>query len=275
MIEMKEKTDKPIKLNGIKKNFVTIPESFIWDTDSPNERIALLSYFLVKTGSDNQILFTIKDICEWMNVKLHKNRNMNTSTTRIIKLLDNYSKQNIISGFCDLQFHSIVSAYFDKDKIVDMCKSERFACIYVDEIEKIMKYDKGKNKVLTNAVLLLVFAYLRMNIFVRSMHEGLNYGAEAYNDSFKQIGIELGLSEKIVSKAANILVDLDLIRVRFRDPIMYKVGSETKFRTATNIFCNTYKRIKINGYTHLVASGESYYLDEMDQKEEKLKKMKI
>lgn len=275
MIEMKEKTKKPIKLNTIDKNYIVIPESVICDVDSSNERVSLLSYLLIRTGLDNQILFTIKDICDWMNVKLRVERNMNTSTMRIIKLLGDYNDQNILSGFNDLPFRSAVKAYFDKDKLTQNHKGERFACIYIDEIEKIMKYDKGKNKILTNAVLLLVFTYLRMCIPVRSMMEGLNYGAEAYDDSFKEIGIELGLSEKIVSKAVSILEDLDLIRVRRRDPIMYKVGTETKFRTATNIFCNTYKRMKINGYTHLVASGESYYLDEMDQKEEKLKKMKI
>ena len=87
---------------------------------------------------------------------------------------------------------------------------------------------------------------------------------EAYNGNYKDIGAALGLSERTVSLAVKVLVQLRLIVIA--EP--YHIQNEDgKFRTPDIIFANAYKR---DG-KELLTNGDEYALGEIKRKEEYLR----
>lgn len=138
--------------------------------------------------------------------------------------------------------------------------TEKYIPLYLDEIYKILNYKeiiktniqnkiKNKNKkdptkdtTLNASVILLVFCYLKGKILKITGYYS-NGNLAAYDEHFKNIGEQLGIGEKVVSKSTSILKDLNLIYFKEGEEIEYvdKKGN-TRKRTNTNIFASTYIR---------------------------------
>ena len=167
---------------------------------------------------------------------------------------------------------------FNSDYYYDDC-SDGFAVIYLDEIEKILKYKKvnQKDNTINSMIILLVFAYLRLIIrrrtnelkpeeryapHIKSRRERL---PEAYSGNIIDMSNEIGISSKTFSKIVDILeCELHLI-VTDR---AYRVKNEDdEFRTLPTIFANAYKR----EYGCLLDTGENYSRTEIEIKAENMK----
>ena len=172
----------------------------------------------------------------------------------------------------DLKLTSYVEGVFNRDKVVDECSRYRFAVLYLDEIIQILQYKKlnTKDAYLNNAVLLLVFAYLKMKIVKRSNQfridenletRQLSY-PEAYDCYYFEMANDLGITAKTAAKAVGVLKIMGLIYSEELPRIKY----ENKWRTDHTIFCSTYKR---EGH-YLLACGEGYYKPEIQRKKIKI-----
>lgn len=158
----------------------------------------------------------------------------------------------------------------------DSC-SNGYAVIYLDELEKIMKYKNLQGNSISNTTLLLVFSYLRNKIRRRPNElkpeertsEGIKQRKERLPDAFdgniSDIAKELGMHKQTLSKIIDILeLELKLI-VTDR---AYRVKTdESEFRTLPTIFANAYKRED----KYLLAAGEEYSRTEIELKAENMK----
>lgn len=268
-----------VKLKGLESKHISIPSTIIMDTDMDEKRIAVFSYFRIIKGLDDSIGFSVSSLVRWCGLK--PDTRSNGVSQKFIDIITSLSDRGYLTYYEKLSKTAHIDGYFNYDKVFDECFNEGFAILYLDEIEKIMKYNKDENNKDTkfnNAILLLVFAYFRNMIFNRPNKlrpEEYNYqnkqdhvldiearrerSPEAYADNYKTIGENLGISERLVSKSVDILEDLGLITT---DRAFRVRNEDGEFRTQYTIFANAYKREK----EELLASGESYSRPEIERK---------
>jgi hypothetical protein len=288
-----------IKLNESQRYFIRIPYCVWADNKLSKNRVGVYSYLCCKASLDSTVLISLQRICEWLDKKVDKHKR-SKSMNEILGLIDKYQEMKILELPDRVVLSRLVEARLNKERIEDICHEEvdkareikdkgkkedrpYFATIYIDEIEKIINYkdvyksewnmlvdvDKDNGYEVDIAYVLLVFAYFRGKIIGRSRLRGMEdvHRTEAHNAFYRDIAKFLGLSERVVSKAISILVDLNLIYERKRPTSIsyeYDCGKKVKkYVSHSSIFCNTYMRI--GGY--LVDYGADYYNKEADDKE--------
>ncbi|MCM1225208.1 MAG: hypothetical protein NC548_63230 [Lachnospiraceae bacterium] len=271
-----------VALKGKSGNFVAVPENIICSNkhNLDVKRVSILAYLFAKTGIDESLLLSLQDIHNWLGKKIDKHIGRSTITSEIKSLLEYYRSIGILEYSDSLLYTSYINAKFYKEKVFEFENKEnnkRFAKIYIDELESVIQYrTENKNAKFDNSVVLLIFSYLRMNTYQNNgliSDEDMSY-PEAYNHYYKDIADELSISERMVSKAIDILEKQNLIYVENRSKVKY-LDSKThkeKYFTPTSIFCNTYKRVQIKGYTIQIAEGEEYYAAEVQKKIKSLEK---
>lgn len=269
-----EFTGTPLKKS--KENYITIPLSVILDDEIDLRRVAVFSYLRCCCGLDGICRFTVPSIVSWCGGKPDKRTDgVNDKTLNVIDALND---RGYLTYLTKPSKSSYMECEFDFDKYNDEHQSG-FATIYLDEIKKILNYKKQseKDSRLTNTTILLVFAYLRAKIYRRPNklkpeqrnREGIEKRKqelpEAYNSLLIDISNEIGISEKTLIKALDILEeDLGLIVTERAYRIRNGKG---EFRTLHTIFANAYKRVGNN----LLAAGEEYSRNEIKMKVNKLK----
>lgn len=270
-----------VELDSISGNYFVIPTSIILDNNMTEKRSTVFSFFSVYRGLNCSLFFSINNIVKWMGKQ--PNRNANGINNKIIQAIECLMGEGYLTLSEELSNSSCIEATFNLSKISQECKYERFAIIYLDELEKILNYQNpnSKDSFLNSDVILLVFAYLRIKIYRRRnelLPEEINIdnknnhkhdievrkirSPDAYDCYYSEIAKEIGVSARTVSKAVAALSDLELIYFEALPRIKYN----NKWRTDHTIFCNTYKR---EG-NYLLASGKDYYLTEVKNKKKKL-----
>ena len=271
----------PVELDTILGNYFAIPASIILDINMTEKRTSVFSFFSVYRGLNSNLFFSVNSIVKWMGKQ--PNRNANGINNKIIKVVNNLRDEGYLTLSEELDNSSCIEVVYNLSKISDECDCDRFALIYLDELKQIINYQNPnpKDSFLNSDVVLLVFAYLRMKIFRRRnklFPEEINVNGknnpqcdigarklrspDAYDCYYFEIAKELGLTARTVSKAVVVLGELGLIYSESLPRVKY----ENKWRTDHTIFCNMYKR---EGNC-LLASGESYYLSEVENKKKKL-----
>lgn len=280
IIEMKN-NDKSIALSNEQSLFIRVPEELIINSKLNPNRVAIYSYFCVRSGLDNCLLLSIKHLSEWLGKTVNKHLDRNTYTKKLIDTIVSFKEMNILNYNDILTITSCFDVSFNKD----CCEGNRFAKIYLDELNEIIKYNNPniKDTKFDNCILLLVFAYLRLKIFTRIENniirgsEFFSSVAEAYDCYYTDIARDLSITEKSVSKAIKILSELNLIYEERRLPIRISKHSKNNsneikyyFIIPTHIFTNTYKRVTNKSGRYVIASGEQYYLPEVKLKKQLL-----
>lgn len=257
--------------------YFSIPASIILNTNINDKRVTIFSYFSKRKDLENELLFSINHIVKWMGKQ--PNRTANGINSKIIEIVQYLKDQGYLT-FSEELNNALIDAVFNTDKVQQKCDEDIFAIIYLDELNKILNY---QSNVFSNTdAILMVFAYLRMKIYRRRNNLTLQeinvnnkndhkydiesrrlISPDAYNCYYYEIAQELGLSNRIVSKAVEALRNLNLI---YFEPLP-RVKYGDKWKTDHTIFCNTYKR---EG-SYLLATGEDYYLTEVKNKRKKLK----
>lgn len=270
------------KLDMVSANYFAIPESIILDTDIDKKRAITFAYFATRRGIGGELLFSVNNIIKWAGKT--PDRHANGANDKIVQIIESLKSTGYLKLLGKLDSYSYTEAIFDFQKVLQECEYDRFAIIYLDELKKILGYKnvRAGDSSVNNATVFLVFAYLRMMIYRRQNKlrpEEINLdnknsheydiearrlrSPEAYNCHYCEIAEFLGLSARIVSKAVSVLNELGLIY----SEALPRIQRDGKWWTDHTVFSNAYKRE--GGY--LLASGESYYLTEIENKKKKLR----
>ena len=260
-----------IQLDEPSSKYIYIPLSVITDTNMDIRRVSIFSYLKIHCGLNNVIGFTIPDMVEWCGGK--PDRRPNGINGKVLSVLDCLNDGGYLTYLTEKSRSSYMKCLFDTTKYYRQC-SNGYAVVYLDEIEKIMNYEKSNSKdgILNNSTILLVFAFIRNKIYrrpnelkpeertsdgIRRRRERL---PEAYSGNIADIANEIGVSAKTLSKIIDILeYDLELI-VTDR---AYRVKNDNdEYRTLPTIFANAYKRED----KYLLDVGDNYSRDEIELK---------
>ena len=260
-----------IQLDELSSKYIYIPLSVITDTNMDIRRVSIFSYLKIHCGLNNVIGFTIPDMVEWCGGK--PDRRPSGINGKVLSVLDYFNDGGYLTYLTEKSRSFYTKCLFDTAKYYEQC-SNGFAVVYLDEIEKIMNYEKSNSKdgILNNSTILLVFAFLRNKIYRRPNElkpeertsDGIRYRRErlpeAYSSNIVDIANEIGVSAKTLSKIIDILeYDLELI-VTDR---AYRIKNDNdEYRTLPTIFANAYKRED----KYLLNSGDNYSRDEIELK---------
>lgn len=263
------------KLHGSSAVFFRIPESVLMDSNAPPETLVAFSYLSVKCGIDGTAMISLNHMASWSGRKPDKHKGK--VNDRLLKSLSYISDIGYASFKDDPSHATFAEVRFDKDAVDDVCdesKKSRYAVLYVDEVDKIMSSDIIPSIDKESSLLLL--AYLKMIIPRRKnelyAEEGnardrrIRY-PEAYNARYIDIAEELNMSPRTVSNAADALKSLGIV---YSESMPRERGDDGEWYTGHTLFCNFYKREGGN----LLASGEGYYLNEIDNKKDMLRNLK-
>jgi hypothetical protein len=270
----------PLKLKSYKSKYFVIPSPVILLNTLNHKRVSIFSYLSIKKGLDNNLILKMSYILDWLNKK--EDRHKNGINEKIIECIEYFCDMGYLKLFDTFNSTNLLECCFNSEKLTEDCQNGlfRFAIIYLDEVNTILNY-RSNDTTINSDIVLLVFAYLRMKIYRRpnklditdinldnknshsyDIKKRRERAIEAYDCYYYEIAEDLGITERVVSKAINILYGLNLIYFEGLPKTKY----DDKWKTNHTIFCNTYKRE--NGY--LLAEGKEYYLPEIDNKKKKL-----
>lgn len=268
---------KRIPLEDHQSNFIYIPMSVITDTSLDLRRVGIYSYLKMHQGLNNVVNLTIPDIVEWCGGK--PDRRAGGTNDKFLYTLDCFNDEGYLSYLTERSRSSYMKCLIDKKHCYSQC-SNAYSVVYIDEVNAIMNYEKenARDNVVSNFIILLVFAYLRHKIRRRPnklkeeerSSEGIKNRRkrmpDAYNDNISDMANEIGISSKTLSRIINILeCDLHLIVT----DSAYRVKNEdNEFRTLPTIFANAYKRED----KYLLDAGDNYSRNEIELKAEQIRK---
>lgn len=244
-----------------------------------NIRVSLFVYLSQRKGLDDIVYFSVPLFLNWIGYKSDSHKG--AINDKVLETLTWLEDLEYITFLEDKSVNktSFFKIYFNTQIVHEECFTNRFAIVYLDEIERIMgfKNNNKKDNYLNCNNVLLVFAFLRRSIFrtpnklkpeeryedrIADRKERL---VEAFNESYKNIAEALGLTERTVSKAVQVLAQLKLIVVAEAYHIK---GITSDYVTPDHIFANYEKR---EGNL-LLASGNNYAFDEIKRKEKLIRK---
>lgn len=268
-----------IPLIGMSSKYISVPASIIIDGELDTKRISIFSYLRIHCGLNDIVHLTIPDMVTWCGNKPEKGAKGINS--KFLDVMDILNDRGYLTYLTEPDRTAYMKCRFNMDYFQEECTNNGFALLYLDEIEKIMKYKKenAKDGFLTNSVILLVFAYLRYKINRRPNKlrpeerntEGIanrkSVFPDAYADSLLNISDELRISSKTLSKIIDILeCHLGLI---VTDRAYRTKNDNDEYRTPYTIFANAYKR---EGKYHLDVEDD-YSRIETENKSRQLKKI--
>lgn len=261
-------------LTDLESKYIYVPLSVIVDKELDVKRVGILSYLRIHCGLNDIIGFTVPDMVEWCNMK--PNKREGKTNDKFLNIIDDLSTRGYLTYLTEQSKSSYMKCKFNMEYYYDKC-SDGYAVIYLDELEKMINYKNLQGNSISNATLILVFAYLRNKIRRRPNElkpeertsDGIQQRKERLPDAFdsniSDIAKELGIHKQTLSKVIDILEqELGLI-VTDR---AYRIKNENnEFRTLPTIFANAYKRED----KYLLAVGENYSREEIELKAEKMK----
>lgn len=261
-------------LTNEESKYIYIPLSVIVDNELDVKRVSVFSYLRIHCGLNDVVGFTIPDIVEWCGMK--PNKREGKTNDKFLSIVNDLNHRGYLTYLNEQSKSSYVKCKFNMEYYYEKC-SNGYAVVYLDELEKIMKYKNLQGNSISNTTLLLVFSYLRNKIRRRPNElkpeertsEGIKQRRERLPDAFdsniSDIAKELGIHKQTLSKVIDILeLELKLI-VTDR---AYRIKTEeSEFRTLPTIFANAYKRED----KYLLAAGEEYSRTEIELKAENMK----
>lgn len=265
--------EERLKLEGLKSMFVTIPESIALDIfEYTDSEILLFIYLQMNSNFLGDVLFCEYDFVKWLGMK--PSRKKGDILDKVEIALVRLAEQNFIKfqPHEKLGRNGVYNVHIESDVIL----KQKFAIIYFDEIFDIMKINFSGCKLGSYGKTFRLLSYFRLNIYQRKntffskdkekeIAKRRREMPEVFNIHIKTIGEDLNMDRKTASKFVNILTDTGIIVKKKPFHVQY----ENRWYSPEIFFANAYKRQ--NGY--LLASGEAYYLSEIEEKEKRMKRL--
>lgn len=266
----------PKELGIDKSNYIRIPMSLLVDNKLDKNRVSIYAYIAMYRGLNSKVLFSVPKFLEWAGFK--SDTRSGGINDKVLDTLNRLSDMGYFVYLDEMTRTSTAEIKVDMQFINEECEDD-FAFVYIDEIEKIMKFKKNnpKDAHLNSFSVLLTFAYLRRKIFRRinelkpeerypeQMAERRERCPEAYASTYQEIGVSVGLSSRTVSKAVKILWELKLIVFEESYHVRLEDG---EYRTPYTMFTNYEKRED----KYLLDSGIEYAHAEMRNKMKQINK---
>lgn len=261
-----------VDLDGVSGRYFYVPHTLIQNTELGAIRISVFTYLSLYRGLNNKLIFSIPRFLKWANYTSDSHKNgINVKVIETLNLLN--SMGYIVyrdNGF--VKKTSSVEIEIRPEFVGTEC-SGGFGVLYVDEVERIMNYKiESKSTHFNCNTVLLVFAYLRDAIYrtpnelkpeeqsPEKIADRKKRLPEAYNATFKEIASHLGISDRCVSDAVDILEEELKLIVTAR---AYHYRNENgEFRTPDILFANAYKRED----KKLLTFDESYAREQIENK---------
>lgn len=251
-------------LPPIPKYFIKIPSDIILDKELNEMRILCFHYLNQNLTSDDTVMYCANYMIQFCGYKKNINRNRKSNTyTKLTDCMSWFHRNGYIVDFDTQQYKGVVfqCSYADRDKIRS---PERFGIIYDFEIKKILEY-KADYRPLSSSVLLLVLSYLRLMTWKRKNDKDTK--PEICRKKYIDIASDIGISERLASRAIHTLSELGFIAIRTTPNYQTESG---EWRTEDTIFATPYKFIsKSDGF--VLADKEQY--DFMEEIERGLKQL--
>lgn len=259
------------ELIGSATKYISVPFSIIEDKELDNKALGAILYLKAHCGMNDMIGFTIPDMVEWCGFK--PNKRAGKINDKFFEILECLFDRGYITFITEKSKSGYMKCMINTEHYNKQCEN-KYVVIYLDEIEKIMKYEKSNknDNTITSTTILSVFAYLRYKIprrpnylepeerTINEMLKRRERFPEAYDDTITNIANQIGISNKTLSNVIDILEeDLEFIVT----DKAYRVKNENgEYRTPNTIFANAYKREN----EFLLAYGKEYSRNEIELK---------
>lgn len=235
----------------IPKYFAKIPIDLILAKDLNEMRILCFHYLNQNITADDTVMYCANYMIQFCGYKNHINRNRKVNTyTKLMDCMNWFHRNGYIVDFDAQKYKGVVfqCSYADRDKIRS---PERFGIIYDFEIKRILEY-KADYKPLSSSILLLVLSYIRVMTWRRKNDKDIK--PEICRKKYTDIATDIGISERLVSRAVHTLAELGFVAIR-TTPNYQNDGGE--WRTEDTLFATPYKFIsKSEGF--VLADKEQY-----------------
>ncbi len=219
---------------------MVIPKEIIYDTDIDNKRVLLFSYLCCRRTLDDTVAFSIGELCKWSDMK--PNRQHGKINDKFITLLSDFSKKKYFIEHPDFKSITLydTSTYYNmKLDITKFDNLKHFGLIYFEELRKIINFKKEVHNKdinlerITSAHILLVLAYLRLNMYRKPDKPMCCYRF------YEKISQDIGISERYVGRVVEILDDLKIIKYKEAPRTRYKnKQGQWSFNTGTKVFAD-------------------------------------
>mgnify|MGYP003533002172 CR=1 FL=1 len=112
----------------------------------------MFSYLRIHCGLNNVVGFTIPDMSEWCGMK--PRRGADRTNGKFLSIIDDLSNKGYLTYLTESNKSSYMKCNLDIDYCYNKC-SEGYAVVYLDELEKIMKYKSPKSNSISNTIILI------------------------------------------------------------------------------------------------------------------------
>lgn len=226
-------------------NYVKIPREIIYNKELGDKRVIIFSYLCSRRALDDTVAFSISELCHWSHLKPnYHNGKINHKYLEALELLSHYGYFESYPNFEKLAKEKKNSTDYYNIKI-DTEKfdiPDNFGIIYFDELEKILNFKEELKGIKVNdeevdlsrmssAYILLLLSYLRVNMNRNSDKPLCCYRL------YQKITEDIGLSERYISRTAEILDVINIIKYQEGKRIRYKKEEDKYgFLTTPKVF---------------------------------------
>ena len=220
--------------------FAKVPREIIYNKKLHNKRVLCFIFLVYKISLDNTISFSLDSIIKWTGLK--KSKNKGKSNDIFYNLILNYKQLDFISNFKseELYGNNLITANINTDKIFPI---GNYGIISDEEFQLIKTY-KSNNPRINTSSLLLILAYIRVNILKRVdsncgfTKAEIKEKPEFCYRMFVDIEKDIGIDKKTISKCVDILVGLDILATMEMPRYQDEKGN---WHTEATLFANKYK----------------------------------
>lgn len=199
--------------------------------------LLVLDYLYTNTNRKDITMFTLEDMVISCGFKVdnHKGKINDKFKDILVKL----QESKIIVTDTDLskiKSKELIKCKIDIFEKDDNDNDIKFIQLFDSEKDKILNYDKEK---IDNLKMLYYYCYLKSRMFKRQKGDDLViYGgkAEVCYPSYKKINEDIGLTDTIIKKYNDILVELNLIRIENAGLFYYLTDKNKVVRESPNIY---------------------------------------
>ena len=249
-------------------NYVKIPREIIYNKELTDKRVIIFSYLCARRSLDDTVAFSITELCHWSKLKPnYRDGKINQKYYKVLLLLSQDGYFNKYPDFNERLKESTNSVKYQQVKLntEKFDVPDNFGIIYFDELDKILNFKELlENKKIDlvrmlSSYILLVLSYIRVNL---NRMEDKPLCCFRY---FSTISEDIGLSERYISRAIDILEALKIIKCQPMKREKYIKNEKTKYRTTPKIFAD-YRHFKKDDYGNQVIDHE-YNVDVEIQKQ--------
>lgn len=232
-----------------------------------DKRVIVYSYLCCRRALDDTVAFSVPELVKWTGLlpNYHKGK-INEKYLDVLGILSHYGYFESYPDFQKLKTFGNSNDYYKVQLNITKFDTpdDGFGIIYFDELQKIINFKKElENKDidtsrLTSAYILLLLAYIRVNIRKNTDQPQCCYRL------YKTISEDIGLSERYITRIVEILDVMNIIKFAECKRERYQKYGEFKFLTTPKIFAD-FRRFTKDDHDNITLDREYDYVSEIQK----------